>query len=64
MDEEGPYTQQEKVDLEDWGRKVRNINAAMRMMQVEAKQPKSRARKGKEKPDKKPIEGSSSPSLP
>jgi hypothetical protein len=62
LDEEGPYVQ-DKVDLDDWGRKVRNINAAMRMIQVEARQPKSRSRKGKEKPVQKPIDGSS-PSLP
>ncbi len=64
MDEEGPFVE-EGVDLEDWNRRVRNVNAALRNLQVEArasdKSKKSAAKKTKGKPL---TGGASSPSLP
>ena len=66
MDEEGPFVQDE-VDLEEWNRKVRNVNAAMRNLKVDPKADdkarKAAAKKAKTKG--KPLTGgASSPSLP
>ena len=66
MDEEGPFVQ-DGIDLEEWNRKVRNVNAAMRNLQVDAgasdKAKKAAAKKAK--PKGKPLTGgASSPSLP
>jgi hypothetical protein len=66
MEEEGPFVE-DGVDLEDWNRRVRNVNAALRNLQVDAgvsdKAKKTAAKKTKQK--RKPLTGgASSPSLP
>ena len=66
MEEEGPFVE-DGVDLEDWNRRVRNVNAALRNLQVDAgvsdKAKKAAAKKTK--PKGKPLSGgASSPSLP
>jgi hypothetical protein len=64
MEEEGPFSD-DAVDLDDWSRRVRNVNAALRSLQTEPEAPKARgAPKPKAKPATKPLEGTSSPSLP
>ena len=40
IEQEGPFTK-EDVDLDDWKRRARGVNAAIRVLQIEAKAPKS-----------------------
>jgi hypothetical protein len=40
IEQEAPFTEGE-VDLDDWKRKARKVNAAMRMLQVDARAPRT-----------------------
>ncbi|HEX5370269.1 MAG TPA: hypothetical protein VFY10_12715 [Dehalococcoidia bacterium] len=39
IEEEGPFTKQD-VDLDEWKKRARNVNAAIRVLQIDAKAPK------------------------
>lgn len=39
-EEEGPFTK-EAVDMDEWKRRARNVNAAIRVLRIETKAPKA-----------------------